>query len=165
MRGGYLRSNQRADGVIVPKSGRVDVHRWLFVIGFGNGPGPHHCDHCEWPVRVDLRAVKLIPEGEERDSRLVVDHLDTNKLNLSEENLVASCWWCNRVRHKATSRGQDLARWAGTAPSERPRLWQNGPDSDVEPTETGGSGVADLVAAATQPAPEPVERPRKWRRR
>lgn len=67
------------------KNGRIPEHR--FVLFNKIGMGPHKCHWCSRDVVWGL--------DRKDPSRLVVDHLDNQKMNNAPENLVASCQHCN----------------------------------------------------------------------
>lgn len=70
-------------------SGGVLEHRKVLYAEIG--PGAHPCHWCATKVSWD-RTWPQHPDA------LVVDHLDHNRLNNDPDNLVPSCFWCNRDR-------------------------------------------------------------------
>lgn len=74
---------------IAGKNGQVFEHR--VVLYDSIGPGIHPCHWCRIPVSW---------ERPHRLGALVVDHVDTDKLNNDLANLVPSCVMCNITRHE-----------------------------------------------------------------
>jgi hypothetical protein len=70
---------------LADKYGSLGLHRWLVYRRLGPGPQP-----CHWCGV----AVEWLP-GEKWDGVLVVDHVDGNRGNNDESNLVPSCHTCN----------------------------------------------------------------------
>lgn len=69
--------------------GSVFEHRMFLYDAIG--PGIHPCNWCGTPVSWE-KSWPVDPDA------LVVDHLDRDRLNNSLDNLVPSCFWCNRGR-------------------------------------------------------------------
>jgi hypothetical protein len=67
-------------------NGHTYLHRKVLYDAIG--PGDHPCHWCE-------TIVEWFAKGERK---LVVDHLDNDKLNNERSNLVASCHRCNATR-------------------------------------------------------------------
>lgn len=86
---GYRRVSQ-PDHPLAYDTGVVFEHR--VVLYDAIGPGVHPCHWCNTPVTWEVTA---------DEARLVVDHLDDDRLNNVRENLVASCNSCNSLRGKA----------------------------------------------------------------
>jgi len=67
------------------------------------GPGTHHCHHCRQPVT-------WRPGGGTGKGVLVVDHLDRDPMNNSDENLAPSCTRCNVLNADRTIGDQESFR-------------------------------------------------------
>lgn len=83
---GYRRIH-RPDHPLAAANGQVLEHRAVLFDAIG--PGEHACHWCGCPVRWD---------GRTADDRLVVDHLDGDRLNNARENLVPAHQRCNVLR-------------------------------------------------------------------
>lgn len=76
----------RADGhPLADKYGKLGLHRWLVYRRLG--PGPHPCHWCGKPLN-------WLPK-QRWTGAIVVDHVDGNRGNNDEANLVVSCHPCN----------------------------------------------------------------------
>lgn len=100
---------------LVPTVGMVMEHR--AVLWSVLGPGTHPCHWCG-------RDLDWFATG---SAKLIVDHLDTNRLNNHPTNLVPSCKSCNSSRDTtAVSLGARTGRACRVC--SLPRLWWNEQD-------------------------------------
>ncbi len=107
---------------LAAKNGRLPLHRWLLYRRLGSGPHP-----CHWcGVLVDWLFGR---ESGTFDAALLVDHVDRNRGNNEERNLVPSCRDCN-LRRGGSQQVRPKARKPVVAPRPPVVRWQPGTEAE-----------------------------------